>query len=78
MTKTGKKKGSIPLSYITECYSLSIFMNIFDEYFHVNNFSPVLHQTHSSNYFRVTEILVVLSGDFRRYLTFTFIDTVDT
>ena len=41
-------------------------MNIF----HVNHFFPVLHQTQCSN-FRVTEILVVLSGDFCRYLSFS-------
>ena len=46
-------------------------MNIFNEYFHANHILQVLHQTHCKN-FRVTEILVVLSGDFFRYLTFSF------
>ena len=45
---------------------MNILMNIFNKYFF-----PVLHQTHY-NEFRVTEILVVISGDFYRYLTFSF------
>ena len=47
-------------------------MNIVNEYFHVNHFFTVLHQTHCNN-LRVTEILVVLSGDFCRYLTFSLL-----
>ena len=44
---------------------MNIFMNIFNEYFHVNPFIPILHQTHCYN-FRLTEILEVISGDFCR------------
>ena len=48
-------------------------MNNFNEYFHVNLFFFHYCTKTLYNNFRVTEILVVFSGDFCRYLTISFI-----